>query len=156
MRDILNVLDQLGIKYDLMEHKAVFTVDEAKTIDNQLSGVGCKNLFMKDKKKNYYLVTMQEDKRVDMKALGKLLGTSNFRFCDEDVLMDLLGLTRGSCTPLGIINDTENKVTLVLDKEFEGEEKLLFHPNRNTATVCVSWDDLVRFIESENHKYVIF
>ena len=156
MRDILEVLDNLGIEYEKLEHKAVFTVDEAKTIEGQLSGTGCKNLFLKDKKKNYYLVVMMEDKRADLKALGKMLGTSNFRFCSEEILMELLGLTRGSCTPFGIINDNENKVTVILDKEFADKEKLLFHPNRNTATVSISYNDLIRFIESENHKFITF
>lgn len=156
MRDILQVLDGLGIKYEKLEHKAVFTVEEAKTIDNQMAGIGSKNLFLKDKKGNYYLVVLMEDKRADLKALGDFLGTSKFRFCSEEVLMDVLGLTPGSCTPLSIVNDRENQVTLVFDKEFVGAESLLFHPNRNTATVSISWDDLIKFVESENHKYVTF
>ena len=154
MKDILEVLDGLGITYEKMEHKAVFTVDEAKTIEGQLKGAGCKNLFLKDKKKNYYLVVMLEDKRADLKALGKQLGTSNFRFCSEEILMEVLGLTKGSCTPFGIINDTENLVTVLLDEEFKDKEKLLFHPNRNTATISISYDDLIKFIESENHRYM--
>lgn len=152
MRDLYEVLEKLNIAYEKLEHEAVYTVEEAKKIEGQLQGMGCKNLFLKDKKKNYYLVVLQEDKRADLKALGKQLGTSNFRFCSEDALMEILGLTKGSCTPFGIINDTENQVTLVLDKEFEGQQ-LLFHPNRNTATIRVSYEDLIRFIEHENHRY---
>lgn len=156
MRNIFDVLDQLNIEYEALEHKAVFTVDEAKTIEGQLEGAGVKNLFLKDKRKNYYLVVMMEDKRADLKALGKMLGTSNFRFCSEETLMDILGLTRGSCTPFGIINDIENQVTVVLDEEFKGQKKLLFHPNRNTATVAITYDDLIRFLEAENHRYIFF
>lgn len=156
MEKLYAIFEELNIEYEKLEHEAVFTVEEALAIEGRISGLGCKNLFLKDKKKNYYLYVLREDKRADLKTLGKDLGTSNFRFCDEETLWNLLGLTRGSCTPLGIINDTENKVTLIIDKDLDQSEKLLIHPNRNTATVAVAYDDLIRFIQHENHKYIIY
>lgn len=156
MKEIYEKFKTLNIEYEKLEHEAVFTVEEALAVEGRIKGLGCKNLFLKDKKKNYYLYVLREDKRADLKQLGKDLGTSNFRFCDEETLWELLKLTKGSCTPLGIINDTENKVLLIIDKDLDQDVKLLIHPNRNTATVAVSYSDLIKFIEHENHKYIVY
>ena len=156
MKELYDIFEKLDIEYEKLEHEAVFTVEEALKIEGRINGLGCKNLFMKDKKKNFYLYVLREDKRADLKQLGKDLGTSNFRFCDEETLWDLLKLTKGSGTPLGIINDTDNQVTLIIDKDLDQEERLLVHPNRNTATVAVSYSDLIKFIEHENHEYIIY
>lgn len=157
MKELYDIFEELGIEYEKLEHQAVYTVDEAKEIEGRIRGTGCKNLFIKDKKKNLYLYVLTEDKRADLKALAKELGASGgFRFCDEETLWAALKLTKGSCTPLGIINDTENTVTLIIDKDLENEERLLVHPNRNTATVSISYSDLIKFIEHENHKYIVY
>ena len=150
--DIFEILDNLNIKYDYLEHEPVYTVEEAKRISNMLDGIGCKNLFLKDKKKNYYLIILQEDKRFDFKSFEKEHDLKHLSFCSEDELYNILGLTKGSCTPLGIINDINNIVKIYIDSVLI-DNRLLFHPNRNDATISIIYTDLIKFIEHQNHEF---
>ena len=151
--DLFDVFKELNISYDMLEHEAVYTVDEAKRLENMLDGVGCKNLFLTDKKGKYFLLILQEDKRAYIKEIGKIVNCSHLSFGKKDELESILNLKKGSCTPLGIINDVDNKVILLFDKELEGK-RVLCHPNRNTATISLDFFDLIKFVEYFNHKYL--
>lgn len=142
-------LKTLKIKYDMVEHPAVYTVEEAKQKVPNIKGIGCKNLFLKTKKKEYFLYTLPDD----LKKLSEKLSVTRFHFASRENLEDILNITPGSVTPLAIINDIENKVTVVLDKELKNK-KILIHPNRNTATISIFYEDLIKLIKSENHKIV--
>ena len=144
--DILDVLDKLNIKYNMQEHKAVYTVEEMQEIFLDMEGIGCKNLFLKDAKKNLFLYTLPEDKRADLKTLPEKINSKRLSFANENDLQTYLGLIPGAVTPLGIINDKEQKVTVVLDKELKNN-KVLIHPNINTATISIKYDDLIKFIK---------
>lgn len=146
-------LKELKIDYEIVEHDAVYTVEEAKEKVPYIEGIGCKNLFLKGKKKGYFLYTLPEDKQVNLKELAKVLNVSSFHFASYEDLESILNLIPGSVTPLGIINDTENKVTVVLDKELI-QNKVLVHPNRNTATISIKYEDLTKFIKNVNHKFI--
>lgn len=146
-------LTELNISYEEVEHPAVYTVEEAQEKVPQIAGIGCKNLFLKTHKKEYFLYMLKEDKQVNLKALSETLGVTRFHFASPESLEEILGIIPGSVTPLTIINDKENKVTVVLDKELK-EKKVLVHPNRNTATLSLQYEDLVKFIKSENHKLI--
>lgn len=146
-------LNKLNIKYEKVEHPAVYTVEEAKEKVPKIEGLGCKNLFLKTQKKELFLYTLPEDKQINLKSLSEQLQVTRFHFASSKTLEEVLGVIPGSVTPLAIINDTENKVTVVLDKELKGK-KILVHPNRNTATVSIAYQDLVKFIESEKHKII--
>ena len=150
--ELYDVLNELNINYEEVEHAPVYTVQDVKDLKMTIKGTGCKNLFLKNKKKEYYLLVMQEDKVANIKDIGKRANASHLSFGNETELKEILNLERGSCTPFGIINDTENKVVLILDRELEGH-RLLLHPNRNTATVAIEYKDLIKFIEHENHEY---
>lgn len=150
--DLYKILDKLDIKYDEIEHDAVYTVEEANKIEFMIEGIGCKNLFLTDKNK-YFLYVLKDDKRADLRELANYLNVLRLSFGNEDKLMELLGLTKGSVTPLGIINDKYNKVTIILDKDLVGC-KLLCHPNINTKTMNIEYDDLIKLIEYTEHKYI--
>lgn len=152
--NLYEVLNNLNIEYKQVEHEPVYTVSEAKKVDMSLKGVGCKNLFLIDKKE-YYLVILEENKKANLKEIGKLVGKTHLSFVREKELYDILGLIPGSVSPFGIINDKENKVTLIIDKELKNK-RLLFHPNTNTKTVSIEYTDLIKFIEFENHNYIFF
>ena len=152
--DLYEVLNDLNIEYKQVEHEPVYTVSEAKNVDMSLEGVGCKNLFLIDKKE-YYLVILEENKKANLKEIGKLVSKTHLSFVREKELYDILGLIPGSVSPFGIINDKENKVTLIIDEELKNK-KLLFHPNTNTKTISINYGDLIKFIEFENHKYLFF
>ena len=153
---IYNVLNQLNINYEEVKHKSVCTVQEAINlgISKIITGIECKNLFVKSKN-NYYLIFVKSSKRVNLKELSKLINETRFSFATIEELKEILNLDIGSVTPLGIINDKDNKVTLLLDKELKSE-KVLMHPNINTRTLSLHYNDLLKFIEYTNHKYYIF
>lgn len=153
--NIYEVLDKLNISYEEIEHEAVFTVEEANCLKEKIDGIGCKNLFLTDKKKNYFLYLLKDDKRADLKLLASRLNVSKITFANDEELSNFLGLTRGSVTPLGIINDNDNKVLLIIDRELVGK-KVLVHPNTNTNTISISYVDLVKFIEFVGNKYMLY
>lgn len=152
MRTIYQVLDEYHIEYEEMEHPAVFTVEEASQIKGTIHGGGCKNLFLKDKANHYYLYILEDHKKADLKELETVLKISRLTFAKEEELHEILNLEVGSVTPLGIIYDNKNLVTILIDSMLEGK-KLLMHPNTNTKTISMSFSDLLVFITNENHKY---
>ena len=142
-------LDALGVRYDRHEHPAVFTADDAARFWNPIPGVQCKNLFLRNKKGDrHYLVVVEIGKRVDLKDLVKIVGDDRLSFGSPERLMTSLGLTPGSVSPFGLINDAGGSVRVLIDQDLRGAERLIFHPNINTASVVVSWADLERFLST--------
>ena len=150
MIDIYEVLNKLNIEYQMVEHEEVFTAEQSKHIKNMIEGVGGKTLFLKDKN-NYYLYLLDDERQANLKFLSKSLNIGRLSFGNEDELCDKLKLKKGSVTPLGIINDNSS-VILIIDKTLKGK-KILTHPNINTATVSIRYDDLIKFIKYCNNTY---
>ena len=151
---LYKILEELNINYDEISHKAVFTVEEAKLANENIKGIGCKNLFLTDKKK-YYLVILEENKMANIKAIGEFIESNRLSFASPERLKNVLDLIPGSVTPFGIINDKEHKVTLIIDKELENK-RLLFHPNTNTKTIAIDFKDLIKFIEHQGNTYKLY
>lgn len=140
-------LDKLNIIYTRYEHDAVFTVDEIKEKNLVFDGTGCKNLFLRNRKGDiHYLVVLEESKNVDLKKLSKDLGSTPLSFGSEERLYNNLGLTRGSVTPMGLINNDDKKVKLIIDSDLTKSSKIAVHPNVNTATIVLSLKDLEKFV----------
>lgn len=137
MNEVIKLLKNLNIEYSIVEHDPVYTVEEAEYIENMIDGIGCKNLFLKDKA-SYYLYILKECKKADLKQISSKLNIGKLTFASEEELNDKLKLERGSVTPMGIINDNSS-VILLIDKELKGNT-ILVHPNINTAhaenTLC--------------------
>lgn len=152
--NLYEVLDKLNIKYKEIEHEPVFTIEQAQFIKENIDGIGCKNLFLTNKKGNYYLIVLNENKKANIKEITKLLNESHLSFASVEELKEILNLKQGSVTPLGIINDKNNVVTIIIDNELSNKV-LLVHPNINTKTLSISYDDLIKYIEYENHNYII-
>ena len=150
---LFDILNKLNIQYDLVEHKAVFNCEQAQEIKKLIDGIGCKNLFVTDKH-SIYLIILKDDKKADLKSIAQKIGTKRLSFCSDQQLMDILKLKIGSVSPFGIVNDSENKVTLLIDSDLKNK-KLLFHPNINTKTISIEFDDLIKFIEYEKNKYIL-
>ena len=146
-------LDALGIRYERHEHPAVFNIEDASKHWNPIAGVQCKNLFLRNKKGDtHYLVVVGIDKRVDLKDLVKVVGDDRLSFGSPERLMAALGLTPGSVSPFGLLNDADGSVRVLVDQDLRGAARLLFHPNINTATVVVSWVDLERFLATRANR----
>ena len=149
---LLARLAELGIASRTVDHDAVFTVEEAKALRGELPGGHIKNLFLRNKKEEMWLVVAEEDKRIDLKALGELLGAGKLSFGSPDRLMTYLGVLPGAVTPFSIINDKDRKVTVVLDQDLLEKNPVNCHPLVNTKTTALSPQDLLRFLEAEGHK----
>lgn len=154
--DIYEVLKELDIVYEEVSHKAIYSYEDAlkENIASRIDGIECKNLFVKSKTK-YYLIFIEANKKADLKALSIKVEDSRLVFASEEELRNILNLEVGSVTPLGIINDKNNLVTILLDKELIGK-KVLLHPNMNTKTISITLEDLIKFIESNHHNYMLF
>ncbi|MBR4501835.1 MAG: prolyl-tRNA synthetase associated domain-containing protein [Clostridia bacterium] len=139
-------LDSHGIVYEVTEHAAVYNMEQLDAVRLPYPECDAKNLFVRDdKKRNYFLITVKGDKRVDLKAFRQAFGTRKLSFASADDLMAIMGLIPGAVTPLGLLNDEERKVALYLDKAFLGG-LIGVHPNDNTATVWMKAEDLAALI----------
>lgn len=152
--EILDILDKLEIEYTMVEHEAVFTCEQAQFVKTLIKGEGCKNLFLRNNKKQYFMYVLPDEKRADLKSLGKQNNLGHLSFGNEEKLWDLLELKSGGVSPFGIINDKENIVTLLIDSELQSK-LLLFHPNDNTKSLNIKYIDLIKFVEYTNHKYLL-
>lgn len=146
-------LDAKGISYEITEHKAVFKMGEVPDVPLPYPEADAKNLFIRDdKKRNYYLITVRGDKRVDLKEFRKANGTRSLTFASAEELMALMKLLPGSVTPLGLMEDEERKIEFYFDKAFFEDRGLIgCHPNENTATVWMKAADLVSLIEEHGN-----
>jgi len=142
-----------GIWHEITEHKAVYNMAELTDVALPYPEADAKNLFVRDdKKRNYYLITVRGDKRVDLKEFRHKYGTRALSFASENDLMQVLGLIPGAVTPLGLLNDAECKVQLYLDEAFFAAPELIgVHPNDNTATVWLRADDLAALIQEHGN-----
>lgn len=139
-------LKENNIEFEAVEHKAVFNMEELGDVELPHPEWEAKNLFVRDdKKRNYYLITVKGAKRVDLKDFRKKHGLRPLTFASADDLLEIMKLTPGSVTPLGLLNDSERRVKFYLDAEFEGE-MMGVHPNDNTATVYMKAADVLRLI----------
>lgn len=144
------------IHYVLHEHKAVFTVAEAKSVTSHIPGLHCKNLFLKYSKDNlYFLVSLPAEKPIKLLELSKLLGVKKLSFAKESVLKEILGLEAGSVSPLGLLNDNENIVQYIVDKEVWNADLVCFHPNINTETLELKQDQFHKIIKLMGNHFEI-
>jgi Ala-tRNA(Pro) deacylase len=151
-RPVFEALDSLGIEYDSYEHPAVFNSEDADLHWRPLGGTPVKNLFLRNKKGDrHYLVILHIDKRADLKQLVKIIGDDRLSFGSAERLMEKLGLTPGSVSPFGLLHEDSRDVQVIIDEDLKGAERLLFHPNINTATVTISFADLQRFLASRGN-----
>jgi Ala-tRNA(Pro) deacylase len=148
-------LEELGLAHSTVEHAPVFTVEQAKAHRGTLPGHHIKNLFLRNKKEEMWLVVALEDRAIDLKRLGEMLGAGRLSFGSPERLRKYLGVEPGSVTPFAVINDSEHKVTLALDKGLKGglqaEEPINAHPLTNAMTSAISLSDLLRFFEATGH-----
>jgi Ala-tRNA(Pro) deacylase len=144
-------LDQLGIAHRTVEHPPVFTVEEAKALRGNLPGHHIKNLFLRNKKEEMWLVVALEDRAIDLKRLGDVLGAGRLSFGSADRLKRYLGVEPGSVTPLSLVNDQARAVRLVLDRGVADGGPVNAHPLVNTMTTALAPADLLRFFEATGH-----
>lgn len=150
---IFEKLNELGINYDLIEHPAVYTIEELEVVDSSYRNKIVKNLFLRDdKKKHYILLVISKDKKVNLKDLRMKIKSRPLTFASEDSLSEYLRLSKGSVTPFGILNDDLLRVEVMIDKSLLDYEHIGIHPNENTATVFIRPKDLELVITNHGNK----
>jgi Ala-tRNA(Pro) deacylase len=154
--ELFDFLAGLGIETTTVAHPPLFTVADAQALRGEIAGAHTKNLFLKDKKGNFFLLTVEEEARVDLKAIHHRIGAeSRVSFGSPDALMRLLGLAPGAVSAFGLINDTERSVRFFLDEALAKAEVVNVHPLTNEATTSIGSADLMRFAQATGHAAAI-
>lgn len=153
--ELFACLDRLGIAHATMTHPPIFTVEEGRDWHDKIPGLHCKNLFLKDRKGKIWLASMPSDKRADLNKLEKRVQAARLSFGRPDLLLEVLGLTPGSVTPFGLINDIARRVTVVIDEDLPKSEWVNFHPLHNAASTTLRSADLLVFIRSLGYQPIV-
>ena len=149
---VLDALGELGISVESYTHPPVFTADEAAVHWASIPATAVKNLFLRNKKGNrHYLVILGIDRQADLKQLAKVIGDDRLSFASAERLQTHLGVLPGSVSPFGLINDTSQAVRVILDEDLRRADRLIFHPNTNTASVTIRLEDFERFLDSRGN-----
>lgn len=154
---VYDFLNDQEIEYEVTDHKAVYDMAELAEIDLPYPEADAKNLFIRDdKKRQYYLISVQGDKRVDLKAFRDQFNTRRLSFGSDKDLLALMGLTPVAVSPLGLLNDHDLKIAYYLDRQLVADDHLIgVHPNENTATIWLKGQDLVDLIEANGHSVTV-
>ena len=153
MSDIHKFLNEHDIEYDHFDHPAVFTCEQAKElVPDDMPGADTKNLFLRNKNgKRHILVTIGYDKKVDLKALSKLLDAKNLSFGSPERLQKYLGITPGAVSILALLNDHDHEVEFFMDEDLWKEESFRVHPLVNTASLAISRGGIEDFLKATGH-----
>ena len=145
--DLIRMLYDNGFEYFVEEHAPLFTVEDSKSLRGQIEGAHSKNLFLKDAKANFFLISIEESASIDLKKTMQQIQSKKLSFAKPEYLQDILGIEPGSVSPFALLNDTKKQVKFYLDRSFLDSETVNFHPLINTATVNISPQNLIELIE---------
>lgn len=150
-------LKELNIEYLKIDHIPIYTIDEANGLDIENKEYIAKNLFLRDdKKRNYYLLVVKSSKKIDLNDLKNKINSRRLSFASEIDLEKYLKLKKGSVTPIGVLNDAEKIIKVIIDEDILKDEIIGVHPNNNDATVFMKTKDLIKLIELNGNsiKYI--
>jgi Ala-tRNA(Pro) deacylase len=152
-KELLDHLQNLGVEVTTVEHPPLFTVADSQGLRGEIPGGHTKNLFLKDKKDNFFLVTVEEDAVVDLKSIHQVIGAaSRVSFGKPEKLLEYLGVIPGSVTVFGAINDRDHNVQVIIDADLMKYDVINGHPLTNEATTSIQREDLITFLKSTGHE----
>lgn len=155
-QDLFDYLARLGITVTTVDHPPLFTVADSQALRGEIPGGHTKNLFLRDRKNNHFLLTVEEDAGVDLKQIHHVIGAAGrVSFGKPEQLMEYLGVTPGAVTAFGIVNDTGGAVKIIFDEALMRHDIINAHPLTNTATTSIGRDDLLRFVQATGHEALI-
>lgn len=151
------LLDELGIPYRRIEHAPAETMEVCAAVSDALGARICKNLFLCNRQQTaFYLLSMPEDKPFFTRELSRQIGSSRLSFAPPEKMEELIGCSPGSASVLGLANDTEGRVRLVLDREVAEAERFACHPCDNTGSLTIATRDLLeKFLPHVGHPYAV-
>ena len=153
---VYDLLDSLGIEYERVDHERAETMSACEEIDALLGVKMCKNLFLCNRQKtDFYLFLLPGEKQFKTKELSSQLGTARLSFGDAEYMEEFLDILPGSVSVLGLMNDKENRVSLVIDNDLIGEEYIGCHPVVNTSSLKIRMRDITeKFLPAVKHTYI--
>lgn len=155
-QQVANKLQELGITFDVVEHPPAFTTEQADSYIEGMEGVRTKFMFLTNKKKTqYYLLIMDDKKRLDIDDFKVQVGADRIRMASLDSLAEKMNLPAGTVSPFGLLNNEEKDIQVYFDKEIIGEECMTFHPNTNEKTIFISTEDLFKFLKDLGYSYQV-
>lgn len=155
MKEVLELLNKHNIKYELVEHEEVHTMDDMEKIGLLEKGYVCKNLFLRNANgKMHFVLSCHHTKEIHLDEIAKKIGSTRLSFGSKERLEKYLKLENGYVSPFGVINDESKSVIFIFDKELQRKEKVGFHPNTNKATVYLSFKDVKKIIEDHGNDVV--
>lgn len=153
---LLKLMDNKKVPYILHNHRALFTVQDSEKHRGEIDGMHSKNLFLKNKKKEFFLFSCYENQKIDLKKISKSLKIGNISFASEEKLIEIMGIYPGSVSPFALLNDKNNNVVFFLDKKIFETENINFHPLINTSTVTLKVRSLIKLLIEKNKNVNIF
>jgi len=152
--ELYELLWKLSVVFEYHEHPPLATIEDAKIHWKDLDSGRCKNIFLRNHKGNrHYLVILEHLSQLNIHDLEKKLKQGKLSFASDQRLMKYLGISPGSVSPFGLINDKEHHVHLFIDEKLNEYERLSFHPNINTASLVIKKEDFIRFLNSTGNSY---
>lgn len=154
---VYDLLDKLGMEYYRTDHEPATTMEVCNDIDKILGALICKNLFLCNRQKTqFYLLMMPGDKTFKTKDLSRQINSARLSFADEEYMEKYLDITPGSVSIMGLMNDTDNNVQLLMDKEVLEDETLGCHPCINTSSLNLKTREVLdKFLPAVHHKAII-
>lgn len=151
---VLEILKNLSIQFEIFEHQPLPTIEIAMEVWKDIDATHCKNLFFRNHKGNkHYLVILESNHALDIHDLEKRLKQGKISFASQKRMDKYLGVQAGSVSPFGLINDKEDHVHLFLDQNLQNSEKISFHPNINTASIVISFNDFMKYLKQVGNNY---
>ena len=155
-QQVATKLQELGITFDVVEHPPAFTTEQADSYIEGMEGVRTKSMFLTNRKKTqYYLLIMDDKKRLDMDDFKVQVGADRIRMASLDSLAKKMNLPAGTVSPFGLLNNEEKDIQVYFDKEIIDEERMTFHPNTNEKTIFISTQDLFKFLQDLGYSYQV-
>jgi len=153
-KKLYDKLEELDIRYEYHEHPPLATIEDAIVHWKDFNSDRCKNIFMRNHKGNrHYLIILEHLRQLNIHDLEKRLRQGKLTFASDQRLMNYLGVSPGSVSPFGLINDSGHHVHLFIDEILEKAERLAFHPNDNRASLVITKDDFIKFLRNMGNSY---
>jgi Ala-tRNA(Pro) deacylase len=155
-KQLEDTLDEMNIEYDVVHHAPANTTAEADHFIEGMEGVRTKSMFLTNKKKTeFYLLVMDDAKRLDFHQFEDLTGAKKPKMAHDDLIEEKLGLHPGIISPFGLMNNKEHDVKVYFDKDMLEEKILTFHPNINTSTIFIDTKDVLQFVKNVGYEYQV-
>ena len=153
--ELIKLLNKGKYKIEVHQHDALFTVEDSKKLRGKMNGAHSKNLFLKNKKNEFFLLSCEESDKIDLKKISKSLQLGNVSFAKQEYLEQYLKIKPGSVSPFALLNDN-GFVNFYLEQTLYESKFVNFHPLINTSTITIETDRFIEFMIENNKKIHIF